>query len=66
MTSGEVLIAEAVADGETSITEITIASDGRIYVFGLSKEVLELLAELCPNSPVLQARMARLPDRTTT
>ncbi len=46
-----------VAD-ETAITEITIGPDGRIYVFGMSQEVLQVLAGLCPESATLQARMA--------
>lgn len=33
-------------DDETSITEISIASDGRIYVFGASQAVLEALDDL--------------------
>ena len=45
-----------VAD-ETAITEITIGSDGRIYVFGMSQEVLQVLAGLCPEDATLQARM---------
>jgi hypothetical protein len=31
---------------ETTLTEITILPDGRIYVFGLSRPVLEILGEL--------------------
>lgn len=46
-----------VAD-ETAITEITIGPDGRIYVFGMSQEVLQVLAGLCPENDTLQARMA--------
>ena len=46
-----------VAD-ETAITEITIGSDGRIYVFGMSQEVLQVLAGLCPENAALQARIA--------
>ena len=33
-------------DEETSITEITILPDGRIFVFGASREVLEVLDDL--------------------
>ena len=35
-------------EDETAITEITIQPDGRIFVFGLSLEVAQVLAELCP------------------
>jgi hypothetical protein len=33
---------------ETAMTEIMIHPDGRIFVFGLSREVGELLVSLCP------------------
>ncbi len=33
---------------ETTITEITIQPDGRIYVFGTSRQVLEVLEDLGP------------------
>ena len=36
------------AEDETAITEITIQPDGRIYVFGLSLEVAQVLSGLCP------------------
>jgi len=50
---------------ETAITEITIATDGRIYVFGLSKEVLGILASICPDIPVVEDRVRRVfgPDQ---
>ena len=38
----------AVAD-ETLVTEITLQPDGRVYVFGASREVLAILAELQPH-----------------
>ena len=47
------------AGDETAITEITIRPDGRIYVFGMSQEVLHALAALCPEDATLQARMAQ-------
>lgn len=34
------------ADEETSITDIEIGSDGRIYIFGASREILELIRDL--------------------
>ena len=37
-----------IEDDETAITEITIQPDGRIFVFGLSLEVAQALAGLCP------------------
>jgi hypothetical protein len=38
-------------DENAPLTEITIQPDGRIYVQGLSREVLELLATLQPDDP---------------
>ena len=34
---------------ETSITELTIAPDGRVFVFGTSRPVLEVLLALNPH-----------------
>jgi hypothetical protein len=33
-------------EDETTLTEITLLPDGRVYVFGLSQPVLEILGEL--------------------
>lgn len=38
---------------ETRISEITIQPDGRVYVFGTSRKVLELLEVLQPNDAKL-------------
>ncbi len=48
---------------ETAITEITIGPDGRIFVFGLSREVLGVLAGLCPGNPVVEDRVGRSSER---
>ena len=41
---------------ETEMTEITILPDGRIFVFGLSREVAEILYSLCPEKhPLLES-----------
>lgn len=48
---------------ETAITEITIEPDGRIFVFGMSREVLELLATICPTAAQLCADLPSKPDR---
>ncbi len=37
---------------ETSITELSIAPDGRIFVFGLSRQVLQLLKDLDFTAPI--------------
>ena len=47
-------------DAEAAITEISIGPNGRIYIFGLSREVLDVVAPLCPNNVSLQARRAQL------
>lgn len=48
------------ADDETSITEISFLPDGRISVFGMSREVLELLGDLELGDPRLMRRRERL------
>jgi hypothetical protein len=41
---------------ESATTEITILPDGRVYAFGLSREVAEILHSLCPeNHPLLES-----------
>ena len=48
------------ADDETLITEITIQPDGRVYVFGTSRQVLEVLEGLRPDDPKLARLLARV------
>ena len=48
-------------DDETKVTELMITPDGRIYAFGLSDRVAELLAELAPHELSLQQRIAAIP-----
>jgi hypothetical protein len=38
---------------ETEITELTIGCDGRIYVFGLSQQILEVLKAIAPIDPTV-------------
>jgi hypothetical protein len=38
------------ADDETGLSEITIYPDGRVYVFGMSQRVLEVLGTLEPDN----------------
>ncbi len=41
---------------ETTMTEIVIHPDGRIFAFGLSREVAEILYSLCPEKhPLTQS-----------
>jgi len=42
-------------DDESRLTEITLAADGRVFVFGLSREVLDILRDLCPPEHPLRA-----------
>lgn len=48
-------------DDETRVTELMIAPDGRIYAFGLSDRVAELLARLAPHELSLHQRIAAIP-----
>ena len=40
---------------ETEMSEITIQPDGRIYVFGASLPILQILQSLQPNDPRIAA-----------
>jgi hypothetical protein len=42
---------------ETRITEISIAADGRIYIFGASRQVIELLAAIELGDPMFDHRV---------
>ncbi len=46
-------------DEETALSEITILPDGRVYVFGMSLQVLEVLQTLRDDEPRLQALRQR-------
>jgi hypothetical protein len=50
----------AVLSEETQITEITIQPDGRVYVFGTSRQVLEVLEQLRPDDPRLQRLLSHV------
>jgi hypothetical protein len=45
---------QGILQDETDVSEITIQPDGRIYVFGASRQVLELLETLNPVDRKLQ------------
>jgi hypothetical protein len=49
-------------EDETRITEITLQPDGRVYVFGTSREVLEILELLDPQSQRLQSLLSHVRD----
>lgn len=50
-------------DEETAITEITFLPDGRLCLFGASREILELMGSLQLGDTSLDSRLAAL--RTT-
>ena len=50
-------------DEETAITEITFLPDGRLCLFGASREILEIIGSLQLGDPSLDSRLAAL--RTT-
>jgi hypothetical protein len=41
-------------DDETGVTELTIAPDGRVFVFGTSRPILEVLEALQPRDAKLR------------
>ena len=45
------------ADDEAAVTDIRIAPDGRVFVFGTSRPVLEMLSELGWGDAALAARI---------
>ena len=51
---------EELWDDETAVTEITFLPDGRICLFGASRQVLELLGSLELGDPSLDSRLAAL------
>ena len=47
---------------ESAMTEITILPDGRVFVFGTSRPILEVLHQLEPNSPKLLRLLQQVRD----
>jgi hypothetical protein len=56
----------SIVDGETAITEISFLADGRICLFGASREVLELLGTLNLGDNRLGARLNSLNSSAVT
>jgi len=54
-------IAPAIED-ETQVTELTIMPDGRVFVFGTSRQILEILHELDPHDEKLNRVLERARD----
>jgi hypothetical protein len=53
-------------EDETTMTEITILPDGRLYVFGMSRPVLEMLRSLETGNPRLERLEEQLQMVETT
>ncbi len=56
----------SIADDETAITEISFLPDGRICLFGASREVLELLGTLNLGDDALGLRLTSLRSSKVT
>ena len=51
------------ADEETNITDLELLPDGRIFVFGASREVLQILEDIqCASDGVLSSRLGSVLD----
>jgi hypothetical protein len=46
MSESELVSTDAVNADESNVTDIELMPDGRIFVFGTSRQVLEVLSEL--------------------
>lgn len=55
-----------VCDEETAITEMTFLPDGRICLFGASRELLELLESINLGDPGLSARLTAMRGPTSS
>jgi hypothetical protein len=47
---------------ESQISELTIMPDGRVYAFGTTRKVLEILQSLDPRDEALQRILTRVRD----
>jgi hypothetical protein len=48
---------QCTAEDESAISEISIAADGRMYVFGASPQILEIMAILNERDAALRQRV---------
>lgn len=48
------------ADDETATTDIEIGPDGRIYIFGASRAVLEVMHDIGVSDSHLEARLQQM------
>lgn len=51
-------------DEETALSEITILPDGRVFVLGASRQVLEILEVLSPEDAALKQRLKQVGEQT--
>ena len=63
--SASLTISGDLCDAETAITEMTFLPDGRICLFGASREVMELLGSLQLGDTSLDTRIAALRIKPT-
>lgn len=54
------------ADDEAAVTDIRIAPDGRVFVFGTSRPVLEMFSELGWGDEAVTARIQALQQTADT
>jgi hypothetical protein len=57
----------ALGEAETNVTDIELMPDGRIFVFGTSRQVLEVLSELkTADEDAIAARLnLRVPEKSS-
>jgi hypothetical protein len=53
---------ELLTNDETNLTELEIGPDGRVYVFGASQEVLQILDALRKQDESIRRRLERIPQ----
>ena len=51
---------------ESAVTEVTIAPDGRVYVFGTSRQILDVLESLQHDNIALQRLLHHVREREAT
>ena len=55
--------APIVLDNEKNISELTISPDGRVFAFGASRGVLEVLSALAPDDQRIRRMLDRVRGR---
>ena len=65
MTARRLSRHEVRADDESTVSDIRIGVDGRVHVFGTSREILEALAAVGVRGDAVRLRLDGLPAMTT-